>query len=135
MRYLLDTTALLAHYQAAPEAERLLELFDHGGHEFFLSVLSVVEFGRKLKELGVPPAQTRQTLASYTLLFNKVLPVDEEVARRALHLAFTVRPRLPTVDSLIAATAQHAETCLVHLDKHFAAIPNDALSQVRLSGA
>lgn len=135
MRYLLDTTALLAHYQAAPGAEQLQELFDHGGHEFFLSVLSTVEFGRKLKELGVPQAQARQTLASYTLLFDKVLPVDDEVARRALHLAFTVRPRLPTVDSLIAATAQHAEASLVHLDKHFTAIPDDALPQLLLSSA
>jgi len=132
MRYLLDTSAVLIHYQGAPGGQHLVDLFKSEQNEFFLSVVSLVEFGRKLKELAVPLPEARQTLAAYRHLFSQILPVDEPTASLALDLAYKTRPRLPMVDSLIAAAALQAKACLIHADAHLSAIPKSALTQLNL---
>lgn len=120
MKYLLDTSALLALHRREAEVETLLALFDDPANEMLLAAPSVAEFGRKLRELGEPADSVSQTLDQYRLLFAHIVAIDESVARVSL------------VDALIAAAARTQGATLVHRDGHFTAIPPDALGQVFL---
>lgn len=53
MVYLLDTSALLVLYRRKPGAERVAACFGEPEHEFLICAVSLAEFGRKLRELGV----------------------------------------------------------------------------------
>jgi predicted nucleic acid-binding protein len=50
-----------------------------------------------------------------------------------LRLIDSLTVRLPAIDSLIAATALVHEACLVHKDKHMAAIPPEVLPTLNLA--
>ena len=133
MIYLLDTSALLVLYRKEPEVDRVLALFDDPQHDILLSTVSVAEFGRKLRELGKNRDEIEETLDLFMQLFSRVVPLDEVVARASLRLADSVPLRLPMVDALIAASALVHEACLVHKDKHMAAIPPDVLPTLNLA--
>ncbi|MBI3245316.1 MAG: PIN domain-containing protein [Deltaproteobacteria bacterium] len=132
MIYLLDTSALLVLYRKEPEVDRVLALFDDPQHDILLSTVSVAEFGRKLRELGKDREEIEETLDQFMQLFSHVVPIDEAVARASLWLVESVPLRLPMADSLIAASALVYGACLVHKDKHMAAIPPEVLTTLNL---
>lgn len=52
MIYLLDTSALLAHYRDEVGAARVQALFEREEDELLLASVSLPEFARRLKDLG-----------------------------------------------------------------------------------
>jgi predicted nucleic acid-binding protein len=129
MRYLLDTSALLAHYRQESGWEAVQALFETDEAEIIMASVSLTEFGRRLRDLGAPEAVVERTLADYQLLCTEVAPVDAAVALAAFTIGCRTPRRLPLVDALIAAVAQGRDALLVHRDEHMRAIPPDLLRQ------
>lgn len=69
MTYLLDTS-LLVLYRKEPEVDWVLALFNDPQHDILLSIVSVTEFGRKLKELGKDREEIEDTLDLFMQLFS-----------------------------------------------------------------
>jgi predicted nucleic acid-binding protein len=132
MIYLLDTSAVLIHYRQEPGCERVLSLFDDPTNEVLLCSISLAEFGRVLRSTGLSPAEVDATIDAYLPLFSEIVPVDDLIARASLRLIAAVPDRIPTVDSLIAASAQQRGACLVHRDGHFREIPAALLPTIDL---
>jgi predicted nucleic acid-binding protein len=133
MRYLLDTSALLAHYRQERGWEAVQALFEADETEILIACVSLTEFGRRLRDLGAPEAVVERTLAGYQLLCSEVAPVDAAVALAALAIGCRTPRRLPLVDALIAACAQAREALLVHRDEHMRAIPAELVHQKDLA--
>lgn len=133
MRYLLDTSALLAHFRQEAGWEAVQVLFETGEVELFLATVTLAEFGRRLRELGATEQEIEDTLASYELLFTKIIPIDIAVAKSAFTIGCQTPRRLPLVDALIAAASQGIGATLVHRDEHMHAIPSQLLNQQYLA--
>lgn len=133
MRYLLDTSALLAHYRQEPGWEAVQALFEIDEAELVLASLSLTEFGRRLRELGADEAETEETLSSYQFLFAEIAAVDTAVARAAFIIGCRTPRRLPLADAIIAAVAQARDAVLVHRDEHMRPIPLDLVRQQDLA--
>ena len=129
MRYLLDTSALLAHHRQESGWEAVQAIFEADDAEILIASVSLTEFGRRLSDLGAPEAVVGRTLASYQLLCNEVAPVDTAVALAAFAIGCRTPRRLPLVVALIAAVAQARNALLVHRDEHMRAIPSELLHQ------
>lgn len=134
-RYLLDTSALLAHYRQEAGWEQVQALFEREGAALYLCVLSLTEFGRRLYDLGASPEDVSETLFAYRALFDDLLPVDEQTAFKALDIARLTPSRLPLVDALIAAAAVQGQATLVHRDRHLSAVPQAMAASLDLSGS
>lgn len=132
MRYVLDTSALLAHYRQETGGEAVQTLFDTDEAELFLASVSLTEFGRRLRELGAAQSDIEETLANYALLFTEIIAIDTTVAQAALALGLQTPHRLPLVDALIAAVAQTQSAILVHRDEHMRFIPPSLVVQLDL---
>lgn len=132
-RFLLDTTALLAHFRREPGGERVQALFEGGEAEILAASVSLTEFARRLRELGATAAEARQTAQEYSELLDEVVAVDEAVALTAFDIGCETVPRLPLTDALIAAAARERGACLVHRDSHMAPIPANLVEQLELS--
>ena len=52
LRFLLDTSALLAHSRQEPGWARVQALFEVGDSEILAASVSLTEFARRLRELG-----------------------------------------------------------------------------------
>ncbi len=134
MGYLLDTSALLAHYRNEPGADRVQEILESAEAEIYISSLSIAEFARSMKNLGMDTAAARTAALEYTGLCDKVINIDTAAAVRAYEIAAECETRLPLIDALIASCASTTETILVHKDPHFDAIPEGLMqSPVPLS--
>ena len=72
MRSLLDTSALLAHYRNEEGAERVQELFEDDHEEILIASVSIPEFARRLRELGVGDAEISRVMADYRQLAGMV---------------------------------------------------------------
>lgn len=129
MRYLLDTSALLAHHRQEPGFAAVQALFEADDAELILASVSLTEFGRRLRELGATTAEIEQTLSDYQLLFAEIAPVDMAAARAAFLIGSNTPHRLPLVDALIAAVAQLRAAVLVHRDSHLRFIPPELVPQ------
>ena len=129
MRYLLDTSALLAHHRQESGWETVQAIFETDEAEIIIACVSLTEFGRRLRDLGAPEAVVERTLAGYQLLCSEVAPVDAAVALAAFAIGCRTPRRLPLVDALIAAVAQARNALLVHRDEHMRAIPPELLQQ------
>jgi predicted nucleic acid-binding protein len=134
-RFLIDTSALLAHARKEPGWERVSALFEQRDCEVLASAVSLTEFARRLRDLGSPVEGASAIMASYRDLLDEVVPVDGQVARTAFEIGCATPERLPLVDALIAASAHERGATLVHRDRHLAAIPADLLSQLDLAFA
>ena len=132
-RFLLDTSALLAHFRQERGGELVQALFQEIDTEILMASVSLTEFARRLRELGATAAQARQTVEEYQELVDEVVPVDDEVALTAFDIGCETVPRLPLADALIAAAARERGACLVHRDEHMAPIPAKLLKQLDLS--
>jgi len=133
VRYLLDTSALIAHHRRESGWPQVQAIFEDASAEVLVASVSLTEFGRRLHALGLPDAAVRQCLGEYRMLFSALVSVDERVALAALDIGFTTPRRLPLVDGLIAAAAATSGAVLVHRDEHLAAIPTTRVSQHHLS--
>jgi predicted nucleic acid-binding protein len=133
MKYLLDTSALLAHARGEPEARMVQELFDTDDAEILLCSVSLAEMARRFRELGVPEDKNQKLLLDYEDLAGEMVPVTAEVARKAGQLTLRAGKRLPLVDALIAATASLGGAVLVHRDAHMRSIPRGDLNQLDLA--
>ena len=132
MKYLLDTSALLAHFRDEAGAGRVQELFDEAGSDIFVVSVTMTEFSRRLSVLGATSAEIERCLGDYRMLFRAVVSIDEVVALRAFAISESCLPRIPLVDSLIAAAAAITSATLVHRDSHFNRVPGRELVQEQL---
>lgn len=135
MRYLLDTSTLLAHYRQEAGWSAVQTLFETDEAELILVSVSLAEFGRRLRELGATEDETETVLASYQLLFGEVASVDAATARAAFVLGCRTPRCLPLVDALIAAAAQIRGATLVHRDEYMRAIPAELVHQQDLEAS
>lgn len=129
--YLLDSSAWLAHLLGESGMEEVTALFAKEDRAVSLSALSLPEVYIRLKALG-QEARWSTVWATYQPLFTQILATDVTIAQAAIRLRVTTAQRLPTIDSLIAATAAVHGLTLVHRDPHLAAIPTGALKQIKL---
>ena len=127
--YLLDTSAWIAHILQEPGWELISTLLKSDEDQVSISALSVIELHARLRSFG-RQEEFSQVLEDYRDLFISVFPVDEPVALRAVALRQIATARVPTIDSLIAATAAHHNAALIHRDPHLAALPGEAVVQV-----
>ena len=133
MRYLLDTSALLAHYRQEEGWQEVQALFETDEADLIAASVSLTEFGRRLRELGANETEAEEVLSAYQLLFTEIASVDVAVARAAFVLGCRTPRRLPLVDALIAAVAQARAAVLVHRDEHMRSIPPELVLQQDLT--
>ena len=129
--HVLDTSAVLAHYLNEPGAgdvHSLIARYDTIG----FCVISLPELKTRLREILGDPGEVERVFALYADTLTTSLSVTREMADMAIQLRETTRPRLPTVDAVIAACAQIHQATLVHRDPHLTAIPTDKLQQLVL---
>ena len=132
-RFLLDTSALLAHWRQEPGWARVQALFEEGESEVLAASVSLAEFARRLCELGATTGEARRTAEEYLEAVDELVPVDKSVALQAFEIGCETAERLPLIDALIAAAARHRGACLVHRDQHMAAISTDVVEQIDLA--
>jgi predicted nucleic acid-binding protein len=121
--YLLDTSALLAHYLQEPGGDHVGELTVHPSNSVGISALTQYEFLTTLASKRFDEATRNSALSRYMLMLDRVYPVTEDIARLAAQLRFKSQARIATVDCLIAATAVSVNATLVHRDPHFGSLP------------
>lgn len=132
MRYLLDTSAILAHYRKELGWEMVQALFETPEAELIVASVTLTEMGRRLRDLGATEDDAEAAIASYLLLFSEVVVVDAAVANAAFVLGCRAAQRVPLVDTLIAAAAQGEGAVLVHRDAHMRSISVDLVEQFDL---
>ena len=130
--HVLDTSAILAHYLREPGASEVNAILARGPDAAGLSPISVVELRGRLADLAIDADEAGRVLKFYTETLTTALPLTRETADVAIELRATTRPRLPLVDSLIAASARQHGAILVHRDPHMAAIPVALVKQLVL---
>lgn len=133
MRFLLDTSAMIAHHRQEAGWERVQALFEDGDAEIIAASVTFTEFARRLRELGASSSEAHKIVESYQDLLDDVVVVDEKVAFSAFHLGCETPKRLPLVDALIAGAAAERGACLVHRDQHMAGIPPELMETLDLA--
>lgn len=131
MTHLLDSSALFAYFFEQSSGARVQGLFEEDKNSIAISVLSAPEFWARLKAVN-QDAQFKNEWELLLPLFDAVLVVDWKITERAIAIRRNTPKRLPTIDSLIAATASVHGLILVHCDSHFRAIDGKLLSQLDL---
>lgn len=117
MSYLLDTNVILEHSRPRPNAQVLAWLRTLPIEEQFLSVLSVGEIRNGVERLV--DERKRERLRRWLerdlqdLFGDRLLAVTAMIADRWGRLRAEVRRSVPTIDSLLAATALHHDLRLV----------------------
>ena len=131
-RYLIDTSALLAHLLQESGYEVVERLLETSGDKLAICILTWVEFEIFLSRSGYTAKEKARILSIYRGALGNPLPVDEKVGREALVIREALGTRIPLTDLLIAACAKANGFELVYRDKHLADIPEDLLGQLRL---
>ena len=117
MSYLLDTNVISETVRSRPEASVIDWLEQVPDEALFVSALTLGEVRRGIERL--PRGQRRERLRTWlehelpAWFGDRVLAVDREVADRWGRLLAEVGRPLPSIDSLLAATALHHELRLV----------------------
>jgi predicted nucleic acid-binding protein len=130
--FLLDTTALLAHFRNEPGAGQVQSILDDSNREVLISAVSITEFARRLEALGASLTDSRSITLEYASLASRVVQVDTAIAIRAFELGSACTARLPLADALIAACSSIHEAVLVHRDPHFDHVPDSLLAKAWL---
>jgi predicted nucleic acid-binding protein len=99
LTYFFDTSAWIAHIFKEPGWEYLNDLFDEDASSIGVSVVSLTELQSRLKSLG-HDEQFEPLYEFYRPLFDRIMPVDENVALRAIALKREATSRLPGFDAL-----------------------------------
>lgn len=131
-RYLIDTSALLAHLLQESGCEVVERLLETSGDKLAICILTWVEFEVFLNRSAYTANEKARILSIYRAALGSPLPVDEKVGHEALVIREALRTRIPLTDLLIAACAKANGFDLVYRDKHLADIPEDLLGQLRL---
>ncbi|MEI6167893.1 MAG: PIN domain-containing protein [bacterium] len=131
--YLLDTSAVVAHYQKEVGHARVQALFDDEDAVLWLAAPSLLEMEACLRDIGLDAAIRRKTVDAYANELMHIVAVDERVVRRAIEIRDAAVGRLPAMDALISACAAVCGAVLVHRDSHFDTIPQQVLPSLRLS--
>ena len=117
MSYLLDTNILSETIRRAPNKSVLAWLEGVPGEALFVSVLTLGEIRKGVE--AVEDKKRREKLRLWlehelpAWFEGRVLPVDIAVADRWGRILAKVGRPVPTIDSLLAATALHHELRLV----------------------
>jgi len=130
--YLLDTSAVLAHFFAEPGGLEVAELLQDGKDAVALAAPTWVELERKLSGLIPDATEAQRVFLHYTRTLCSLVPLDEAAALAAIRIHCASPIRLPMVDALIAGCAAAAGLTLVHRDSHMDAIPTGELTVLRL---
>jgi predicted nucleic acid-binding protein len=130
--YVLDTSAVLAHFRKEKGWERVQALAEDPHAALMLVSISLTEFARRLESLGFPAQAADDAVANYKSLFSNILPVGESLALTAVKVVRSATGRIPLVDAIIASAAVEQQACLVHRDRHFGVIPGGLLNQLDL---
>lgn len=116
MRYVLDTSAVLAYYQNEPGAGTVGEILracDSGEASLSISYMTVFELLYLLTAEEGPEAASRFLMKVRDLPIEEVWP-DEDLAWRAAEIK--ARGGVSVADAFVAATASLSEAVLVHRD-------------------
>ncbi len=129
--YLLDSSAWLAHLFGETGMDQVTTIFAEAEVNVNICALSLPEVFMRLKALG---QEERWSLIgeTYQMLFTEIIAVDTQIAQAAIQLRSATPQRLPTIDSLIAATAMVHGLTLGHRDPHLAAIPRTMVNPIML---
>jgi len=117
MSYLLDTNILSETVRRAPNRSVLAWLDRIPGEALFVSVLTLGEIRKGIE--AITDKKRREKLRLWlehelpVWFEGRVLPVDLAVADRWGRILAEVGRPVPTIDSLLAATALHHELRLV----------------------
>jgi predicted nucleic acid-binding protein len=117
MSYLLDTNILSETVRRAPNKSVLAWLDRIPGEALFVSVLTLGEIRKGIE--AITDKKRREKLRLWlehelpVWFEGRVLPVDLAVAGRWGRILAEVGHPVPTIDSLLAATALHHELRLV----------------------
>ena len=130
MRLLLDTSALVCLVEREFGWE-VAKARMASSSEISISALTVVEFTKRCLAQGETEAQARQSVDEMISLIHEVISTDEAIAKLVLTIAVNATSRVPTVDSIIAATAIQHGAVLLHRDAHFRSIPQTCRSTAR----
>ena len=130
--YLLDTSAILAHYFDEPGAETVASIWGTFHELPRISAISIAELHLRLSREECDSSEIEAAMAAYVHELTVAIPVDRIVAEMAVHVAEAATARVPLVDLLIAASARACNATLVHKDPHFSAIPSGVLEQLPL---
>ncbi len=132
-RYLLDTSALLAHFRQEAGWQEVLALLEANDTEVYAASVSITEFGRRVLDLGASADVVASVIEGYELLLTGIVAIDADTARAALGIGRRTPQRLPLADALIAAVAQTCDGILVHRDPHLRSIPSGDVRQLELA--
>ena len=121
--YLLDTSALLAHFLGEPGAVEVARLIEEGNA--WVAAVSWLELRIRLQDL---PGGA-EVLTIYQEELAGSVDITSQVAAAAFEVRRQTTPRLPMMDALIAGAARARDFELVHRDQHMAAIPATCLRQ------
>ncbi len=121
---------MLAYYFEVDGADRVQALMADTKNPPSICCVTELEFGARLKSLGAE-AQFQIDWPELSNLL-RTYSLDAQIVARAVEIRYACSDRLPTVDSLIAATASFHNMVLVHRDPHFESIPRKLLRQVSL---
>lgn len=117
MSYLLDTNVLSETVKRSPDKQVLSWLDQIPGESLYVSVLTLGEIRKGIEAMADRKRRTQLRLWIDTALprwfEGRVLPIDLAVADRWGRLLAEMRRPLPTIDSLLAATALHHDIHLV----------------------
>lgn len=117
MSYLLDTNILSETIRKSPNRSVITWLDQIPGEALFISVLTLGEIRKGIESLRDKRRREKLRLwLEHELpewFEGRVLPVDLAVADRWGRLLAEARRPVPTIDSLLAATALHHELRLV----------------------
>lgn len=133
MRYLLDSSALLAHYRQDTGWEQVQGLFEDHSAQLAVTGPSLVVLGQQLAQLGAGSGAVRQVVTAYASLVNVVVPVDREISLAALDLLLAHRGPLSVAETLSAAAALSSAATLVHNSPSLAALRVEGLAQLALA--
>ena len=130
MTHLLDTSAILTYYFEEGGADRVKTLLADTKNPPFICCITELEFWARLKSLGAEALFGSDWPELSNLL--RTYSLDVQIVGRAVDIRRACCERLPTVDSLIAATASFHNMVLIHRDSHFESIPRKLVRQVSL---
>ncbi|PKL09045.1 MAG: hypothetical protein CVV51_05910 [Spirochaetae bacterium HGW-Spirochaetae-7] len=125
--FVLDTSALLAHYREEPGFDRVQRILEDDTAEISIVAVSIAEMARKLVTIGADIDSARSVALAYANLAASIIPVDTALSVRALELGYACASRIPLVDAFIAAGVSLIDATLIHRDAHFNEIPGDLL--------
>lgn len=117
MSYLLDTNVVSETIKREPSKNVIAWLDQVPSEALFVSVLTLGEIRKGVE--AVPDGRRREKLSVWIdhelprWFEENMLPVDRAVADRWGRLLAEVRRPVPTIDSLLAATALHYDLRLV----------------------